>query len=529
LCGCGGAAATQDKDFIVGKKDQKFWFKCIFHFIYCFLGTVATFYAVLLGMNAIVASSLITIIVGFFTVITNDENHYSWASFCGSFAGMASISLVNVGQADSYFTLHFLMMVLIVSTIVSLMYVGGEILSYKAPKYAFDGYGGRLGTIAFISVLIFYLMSKSLWHSEISIFDFRKLRTFDPWSLFMIPSSVAAAMVTMAIKNTVSSLNDNHKVVSIATSGIIGGLLLTTIPKYGMELGQAWYAGAFVGMSSYFILMFKRHFFYSGLISGIFLVLTQGLFIGIGGKLGFISFLAVVTMKVMDTLYNKIKNMGKSSESIIASLQTGDIKNSAVDDDYAQKLVESLMAAKDSGTEIPQFDMGSAGEYVIGAPTDLATYEEKRDSSIHNFDMLSPSMKEMTMFLENIDIKNWVYLYNLQGVYTPLAFCGINEIHSDKISFKENSKFINLIKQENRPIAFENEGLAQSIFFTRFDQEDLATTTMMTILPIYENNEMYGLFIIMDKHTNPEETKNNLKQIKQIYAQIAPFIENERI
>ncbi|MBP5450383.1 MAG: hypothetical protein J6Y01_09750 [Spirochaetales bacterium] len=59
----------------MGKKDQKFWFKCIFHFIYCFLGTVATFYAVLLGMNAIVASSLITIIVGFFTVITNDENH----------------------------------------------------------------------------------------------------------------------------------------------------------------------------------------------------------------------------------------------------------------------------------------------------------------------------------------------------------------------------------------------------------------------------------------------------------------------
>ena len=152
-------------------------------------------------------------------------------------------------------------------------------------------------------------------------------------------------------------------------------------------------------------------------------------------------------MKVADSLYNKIKNLGKSQEKIIESLQTGDIKNSAVDDDYAQKLVESLMAAKDSGAEIPQIDMSNVGEYVIGAPTDLMAYEEERDSSIHNFDMLSPSMKEMTMFLENIDIHNWVYLYNLQGIYTPLAFRGINAIHSDKIRFKENSKFINLVKK----------------------------------------------------------------------------------
>ncbi|HOV12907.1 MAG TPA: hypothetical protein PK771_01380 [Spirochaetota bacterium] len=497
---------------------MKMIYKIPLFFIFCFVGAFSTIYIIALDINPIVASSLVSIIVAFFTIIIiKAENHYSWASFCGSFAGMTSLAFIGFDKLN-IMSLNFFFTSLSLSLFTAFLYALSEIFSYKFPKLSFDGYGGRLGTIAFISVSIFLLMLKLVYNKSFNILTDNHL-IFDPFDLFVIPSAILASIISMEIKTTVSSLDDNYKVFTVATTGIIGGILVTKIPVYGNILGQAWYTGAFVGMSSYFVLMLKRDFVITGLISGILLLLTKNMFVGFGGKLGFISFLAVIVLKLFHNLFNQLSNLGeKKADEVIESLKTGEnISNQNVDDDYAQKLIESLMKAKESGDQISIDNDNIGGSFVIGEKINLSEYEDEikeQKKPVYNLDDLTDYLKSLVESFNSLNIRDWLYLTLVDPNYTCVSYQGVSERTVKKSKFIKNSKFINLLKNEKRVIGFSEKGMNQEIFTSRIDIQDLANTKMLIIFPIPEKDKLKGFFILLDK--DEKSYKDNFELIREV-------------
>ncbi len=492
------------------------------YFLYCFIGTIATVLVVLLDINVIVASSLISIIIAFFTVIINDENHLSWASFCGSFSGMTSLMLLD--NQVSLTSINFIFNLLLLAFITSFMYTFSEFISYKFPKISFDGYGGRLGTIAFISVLLYILIMKFIFNKNLNFFLPKSIfeTKNDYFLLFSIASSVIAALISMEIKNTVSSLNDNYKVITVATTGLIGGILITKIPEYGMDFGLAWYTGAFIGMTSYYVLMLKRHFLLSGLISGIYFILTKNIFVGIGGKLGFISFLSVITMRFIVNVYNfLIKKFEKPPELIIQNLQTGEISDQKVDDDYAEKLVESLLKAKDNVKLAIESD--DIGNFVIGEKIDINDYEKEKKRNIYYLELLSKKEQDFVKIINNLGIFKWCYLQRDKEEFNIFSYQGIEDTTLYNTRYKINSGFISVLEKEKRIIAFSNKGIEQEVFTNKIDRKDFYNISLFIIVPIFKNNILVGFFFVFDNNKDIKYSKRNYQRIKEFYTK---FLEN---
>ncbi len=482
----------------------------LLQFLFCFIGVIATIYVVVLDNNAIVASALVSIIIGFFTVIINDENHYSWATFCGSFAGMTAIFFLDWNGLLSPMSLQFLINAVILSSLTALLYSLSEFFSIKYPKVFFDGYGGRLGTIAFLSVVLFLFLCSYIYPSKVVVTILNKsmFHGFDPIDLLAIPTAVLASLVSMEIKNTASSLNDNYKVISVATTGIIGGLLITEIPVYGTILGQAWYTGAFVGMTSYFVLMLKRDYLITGLISGLLLVLTKNLFVGFGGKLGLISFIAVVMVRLYYFVSNKISLIKLNSGTVLDELRSGDVKNQVVDDDYARQLVEDLQKAKQSGENIPIEDLPITESFVIGEKADYIDDDKEYDAKI----------SEVSKLIESLSIYSWCCFGGYGDDFVPVLHNGISDATLLNLSFNKELSFIKKFSDENRVLAFKrsNGGLDQKFFTDRVSKEDLSVTNMVIIYPMEKNGKLKNFFMIFDKN-DFETAKNDFHLLNQYF------------
>jgi len=103
------------------------------------IGAVATFLLQKQGLSAVVASCIVGLagaLVGHFL----DASHIPLVVFAGSFVGMTSTSFGTI----------------------PLMIVGGLLTGviYNYSLKIFEGFGGRLGTIAFISTVVaFYLLA----------------------------------------------------------------------------------------------------------------------------------------------------------------------------------------------------------------------------------------------------------------------------------------------------------------------------------------------------------------------------------
>lgn len=502
-------------------KSDNFLFKLPLYFLYCFAGSISTLYISALDINVIVASSLVGIIASFFTIIIHDENHYSWAAFSGSFAGM--ISLDFVCSSDDIISIVFLLNTLVISLIVSFMYTLSEYLSFKYPRVFFDGYGGRLGTIAFLSILM-YLAGKMFL--GIMSFPLSSVNGFfyntTIWHSFTVLSSVVAAFISMEIKNAVSSLNDNYKVLTVAVTGIIGGLLVTKIPVYGMELGYAWYIGAFVGMSSYFVLMLKRDYIITGVLSGLLYVLSRNMFNGIGGKLGFLSFIAVLITRFGYTFFNFISRLkNRNTEKVIEKIKSGEsINNQVVDDDYAQKLVESLQKAQHSGEGIDYAEEITNENFVIGEEVDYSEYQKELFESIHNFEIISPPIKQIIELFQNIGVDCWAFFERSEHEFVPFSYQNYTVNENIEAKFNAKSKFIKTLEEQRRILYFGKNAFTHSFFKRRFSSEILLQTHFIIVFPIFENNQMAGFFTIFEKTDSYEQLHSNLNIIRQYYLEL---------
>ncbi|TVQ37122.1 MAG: hypothetical protein EA384_12725 [Spirochaetaceae bacterium] len=262
-------------------EEQRFDFpKDTLSFLSLFLGTLITFWiSVDLGHGAVVASGLVGIFAAAFL------KPYAAPIFSGSFVGMASSQVFGYpGMA-----------------LAGVIAGGVFVLS----KHVFNGFGGKLGTIAWSGcVFAALIMGKPLLTGEVPGWDVG-------WLLLVY--CIAGAAVTFIL----SVWFGQGAVMASGMVGLAAGLLLPALhgPALGGTLAVGVYSASFAGMSgtnrfekAYWLaiggVMVTLAFMYSAPFMG-----------GGGGKLGTIAFGSMIGVRgLMEIGMHLQRLLGKTEQ-----------------------------------------------------------------------------------------------------------------------------------------------------------------------------------------------------------------------
>ena len=108
-------------------------------------------------------------------------------------------------------------------------------------------------------------------------------------NIFLLISATLGALVTYVLQKNFGI----SAVISASIVGLVGGIIGLIIPN--KMFAPVVFCGAFVGMSS--PSLFSLSFVVTaGILSGILFQATTNVFVGFGGKLGGIAFLAVAAV-----------------------------------------------------------------------------------------------------------------------------------------------------------------------------------------------------------------------------------------
>jgi hypothetical protein len=223
--------------------------------IFVFLGTIITYLIVRhLNVNVVIASCTIGIAAHFLL------RKFETPIYCGSFAGMASFALFSYSE------------VFVLALVCGIVYV--------LTKPILKGYGGKLGTIAFISSLIVH----SLFNDQ-----FIMVNPTLNIHLIIIFTTVGVTL-TYLIQN---KLNQSPVFSSSSISLIFGLVLLIFFPNQ-IEYTLVFFSASFIGMSSKERIPNVFYAILSGFLLGIIFDIFIEFFNGLGGKLGLMAMISVI-------------------------------------------------------------------------------------------------------------------------------------------------------------------------------------------------------------------------------------------
>ena len=237
-------------------------------FVMTFIGAMLTYgLSIELGLGAVLASGIIGVFAALFMP------KYAVAIFCGSFVGMSSVELLTL--------LPFTFASLVSATI------------FVFAKEVFNGYGGKLGTIALSSALIVTIVFREEY-LEGAIFDVAQ-------ALSIVAVSAVAAFITYVMSIRLLQ----GPVLSSAFIGVLaGGFFPIFFTELGPTLAVVAFGASFVGMSSKKIMPHEGVILIAGVLFGLIFVFSAPYFGGAGGKLGTIAFLSVL---MVSGLYHFLK------------------------------------------------------------------------------------------------------------------------------------------------------------------------------------------------------------------------------
>ncbi len=235
--------------------------KHLFNFLAVFLGGMITFYfSVDIGLGAVVASGLI----GLFTDMIFPD--LGAPAFCGSFVGMSSDGLF-FSYSD----------VVLASAIAGLVYV----LTSKV----FNGFGGKLGTIAFIGTAGAGL---GLGRQ----FLFAPIADGELGILIMLIAFIAAPLTFF-----LNCRLKNGPVLASSAVGLLAGLTLPFFfPVHGSTLAVVAFCASFTGMTSQNRCPAFWQMLVAGVFTGVLFIFATPLLPGAGGKLGTIGFASIISV-----------------------------------------------------------------------------------------------------------------------------------------------------------------------------------------------------------------------------------------
>jgi hypothetical protein len=232
----------------------------IFEFLAVVLGGIGTYYlAYFIGLGAVVASSLIAIVADMLVP------EYGVPAYCGSFVGMSS-NILFINHSE----------VALASAFAGLVYV--------LTRDIFAGFGGKLGTIAFIgaSITTFSLGREFLL---VPIADWKT-------NLWVLVIALIATPLTFYL----NCYRGYGPVLASGVVGLIAGLILPVLfPQNGYMLAVVVICASFTGMSNTNRCPIFWHIFIAGLFTGMLFIFTTPLLGGAGGKLGTIAFASTIS------------------------------------------------------------------------------------------------------------------------------------------------------------------------------------------------------------------------------------------
>lgn len=228
-------------------------------------GPVTYYLSTALGLGPVVASAL----VGLLAALTVGDQ--AAPAYCGTFVGMVSTVVFPT-----------LIPVAVASVVAAVIFV--------LAKRVFNGFGGKLGTTAFLGCGAVVLPSSYTYAAGSGL-----ARTPAMAAILAATAGALAAFV-------LSVRLDHGAVVGSAVVGLVAGLLAP--PALGTALGgtvaAAAFAGSFVGMVSEMRLPSLALVGVAGLVSGVVFVGVAPVFAGSGGKLGTIAFTACLVTWTLD-------------------------------------------------------------------------------------------------------------------------------------------------------------------------------------------------------------------------------------
>ncbi len=233
--------------------------------------------AISVSAPAVIASGLVGVLAYFFV------RKLAVPAYCGSFVGMSSPLVFQI--------LPF-----------ALATVFAAALFVLAQKL-FDGYGGKLGTIA---------MSGALIPTVLTRMDFSHFTDIaSPYTpsqqLLIVAFSALAAVGTFSLNHRLKT----GPVFSSGAVGLIGGVMLPLLVAgtIGVTYAVVIIGASFVGMSGLNRFKDEVAMFVAGTLFGLIFIFSAPFFNGAGGKLGtiaFVSTLSVYGVKMaLDRIYAK--------------------------------------------------------------------------------------------------------------------------------------------------------------------------------------------------------------------------------
>jgi len=212
-----------------------------------------------LGLGPVIATSVIALLAHMIMPKS------SVPAYCGSFVGMTSnLLFYNYGE------------VALASLVAALVFI--------ITRDVFNGFGGKLGTIALIGTAV---TSHSL-NRDFLTFSIADFHT----NLLIILVAAIAAGLTYYFNNH----RNQGPVLASAVVGILGAILLPSLfPNLGNTLAIVTICASFTGMTSQTRYPVFWNFLVTGILTGIIFVYSTPQLGGAGGKLGTIAFSSVLS------------------------------------------------------------------------------------------------------------------------------------------------------------------------------------------------------------------------------------------
>jgi hypothetical protein len=200
------------------------------------------------------------------------------AVYCGTFVGMASPALFPA-----------------LETVTAAGLVAGVV--FVAAQGVFDGFGGKLGTTAFVGCAAVALLTGAGGGTG-------TLPSPETVGAFVIVGTVAAVPTYWHAVRL-----DRGAVEASALVGLVAGLLLPAVAADGPALAAVAFCASFAGMVSPTRLPCERSVALAGGLCGLLVAATSPVFVGAGGKLGTIAFTSCLLVRGLLTLDPVVRSL----------------------------------------------------------------------------------------------------------------------------------------------------------------------------------------------------------------------------
>lgn len=245
-----------------------------FNFFAVFAGGVSTFYlSTRFGLGAVVASCLVGMLVAMIFP------KYGVPAYCGAFVGMSSDGL--------FYTMGDVALAGVIAG-----------LAFVLTSKVFNGFGGKLGTIAFIG-------TSGAGITLGRIFLVGQVPDLQTSAWIMLIAFIAAPLTFY-----LNCYKKQGPVLASGMVGILGGLVLPVIfPEIGQMLAVVAVCASYTGMTSEGRCPAFWEMLIAGLITGNLFIFALPLLGGAGGKLGTIGFASIMAIwgyiHLFEDLYTK--------------------------------------------------------------------------------------------------------------------------------------------------------------------------------------------------------------------------------